>query len=259
MFFDNYPISASKLTSSIFLKGLKASPAVLLIHGYAGTPYEMSWLAKQLNDAGYNVAAPRLPGHGTCKRDFLISTWKDWLRCVCDMYIDLSAQYEGGVYVVGHSMGGLLATILAQYFDVQRLVLLAPAFCVTEKRTMPLWLTPIAKYFIKEMKKNDGTFFKDEEFNKATEEYRKAHYIAKYADFYKINKMARKALPYIKCSSLVVLSKKDNIVKIETKDLIDEKIKIKCEYLMLEKGGHLVQCDAEKENVAENVIRFLKG
>lgn len=258
MFFDNYPISTSKLTSSIFFKGLKASPAVLLIHGFSGTPYEMHWLAKQLNDAGYNVSVPRLPGHGTCKKDFLSSTWKDWLRCVCDNYIDLSAQYEG-VYVAGHSMGGLLATILARYFDVQKLVLLAPAFCVKKRGTIPLWLTPIAKYFVKEVKKNDGIFFKDEEFNNATEEYRKSHFIAKYADFYKINKMAKKALPYIKCKSLIVLAKKDNIATLENKDLIEKKVNMKCDYLMLEKGGHLVQCDAEKENVARSMIEFLKA
>lgn len=258
MFFDNYPISASSLTSSIFLKGLKASPAVLLIHGYAGTPYEMSWLAKQLNDAGYNVLAPRLPGHGTCKKDFLESTWKDWLRHVCDAYIDLSAQH-GSVYVAGHSMGGLLAIILARYFDVQKLVLLAPAFCVKEQGTIPLWLTPIAKYFVKELKRNNTTFFNDEEFNKATEEYRTFHYIAKYADFYKVRKIARKALPHIKCKSLVILSKKDNVTSLNTKSLIDENMNMKADYLILEKGGHLVQCDIEKENVARGVIEFLKG
>ena len=158
MFLDEYPVSTSPLTSTIFLKGLKASPCVLLLHGYAGTPYELKWLSKQLNDSGYTVFVPRLVGHGTCKNDFLTSTWKDWTRCACDAYIDLSAQYSD-VYVGGHSMGGLLASIIARYFDVKKLFLCAPAFKVFERGPMPLWLTPIAQYFVKELKRHDGSFF----------------------------------------------------------------------------------------------------
>lgn len=257
MFFNNYPISTSKLTTSLFLKGLKASPAILLIHGYTGTPYEMNWLAKQLNDSGYNVFVPRLPGHGTSKKDFLSSTWKDWLRCVFDCYIDLVAQYDT-VYVGGHSMGGLLVSILAQYYDVKKLFLCAPAFKVAERGFIPLWLTPVAKYFIKEIRRNDVPFFKDEAFNKATEDYRKKHYIAKVADFYKIQKMGIKALPHIRTATLVILSKKDHIVPFSTKELIDSKIKTKCNSLILEKSCHLVLNDVEKELVANRIIGFLR-
>jgi len=257
MFFDNYPLSTSNLTSSIFLKGLKASAAVLLIHGYGGTPYEMSWFSKQLNDSGYNVLVPRLPGHATSKKDFLASSWKDWLRRVCDAYIDLSAQYEE-VYVGGHSMGGLLASILAKHFEVKKLFLCAPAFKVCTQGAIPLWLTPIAKYFVKEIKKNDGAFFDNDEFNKLTEDYRRAHYVAKVADFYKIQKMAIKAIPSIRASSLIVLSKKDNVVPLSTKEFIASKIKAKTEDMILDKSGHLVLNDIEKEAVATRIIDFLK-
>lgn len=257
MFFNNYPLSTSNLTSSIFLKGLKASAAVLLIHGYAGSPYEMSWLSKQLNDSGYNVMVPRLPGHATSKKDFLASSWKDWLRRVCDAYIDLNAQYEN-VYVGGHSMGGLLASILSSHFEVKKLFLCAPAFRVFKRSSLPLWLTPIAKYFIKEIKKNDGIFFHNDEFNKLMQDYRRVHYVAKVADFYKIQKMAIKAIPNIRASSLVILSKKDNIVPISARELIDSRIKAKLEYMILEKSGHLVLNDVEKESVATRIIDFLK-
>lgn len=53
-----------------FLKGLKTAPAILLIHGYTGSPRDMIWLGHQLNEAGYNIYIPRLPGHGTNKNDF---------------------------------------------------------------------------------------------------------------------------------------------------------------------------------------------
>ncbi len=257
MFLDHYPVATSKATSTIFFKGLKASSCVLLIHGYTGTPYEMKWLAKQLNDSGYTVFVPRLAGHGTCKTDFLSSNWKDWLRCVCDAYIDLSAQYSD-VYVGGHSMGGLLATILARSFNVKKLFLCAPAFQVITKGSIPLWLTPIAKYFVKEVKRSDGSFFKDEEFNRAIQDYTKAWYVPKLADFYKVKKLGVKSLPYIKASTLVVLSKKDRIVPFASKEIIEKNIKAQCEYLNLEKSSHLVLNDVEKEIVAQRIIQFLK-
>ena len=39
--------------------------AVLLIHGYTGTPSEMLPLGNYLNQLGYTVLCRRLPGHGT--------------------------------------------------------------------------------------------------------------------------------------------------------------------------------------------------
>ena len=253
MFFDNYPIATNDFTSTIFLQGLKASPAILLIHGYSATPYELAWVSRQLNDLGYTVLTPRLPGHGTCKKDFLSSNWKDWLRCVSESYIDLASRHEK-VYVGGHSMGALLGTILARHFDVKKLFLLAPAFKIVNKG-IPLPLMRFAKYFLKEVKRNTISFFQDEKYNEAIKEYKSYHYMAKLDDFYKIQRMAIKALPHIRTAPLVVISKKDKLVPVSVKDFIDSKIK--AEYLVLEKSPHLIFNDIEKEVVANKVIEFL--
>ena len=253
MFFDNYPITTHDFTSTIFLQGLKASPAILLIHGYSATPYEMIWFARQLNDLGYTVLAPRLPGHGTCKKDFLSSNWKDWLRCVSDAYIDLASKHEK-VYVGGHSMGALLGTILARYFDVKKLFLFAPAFKVVNKG-IPLPLMKFAKHFLKEVKRDNITLFQDEKYDEAIKDYKSHHYITKLDDFYKIQKMAIKALPHLRTTPLIIISKKDKLVPFSVKDFIDKKIN--AQYLMLDKSSHLIFNDVEKEIVANSVIEFL--
>ena len=253
MFFDNYPVTTHDFTSSIFLQGLKTSPAILLLHGYSATPYELSWLSRQLNDLGYTVLVPRLPGHGTCKKDFLSSNWKDWLRCASDAYIDLASKHEK-VYVGGHSMGALLATIIARYFDVKKLFLFAPAFKVVNKG-IPLPLMKFVKPFLKEVKRESASSFQDEKYSEAIKDYKSFHYMAKLDDFYKIQKMAKKALPKVRTTPFVVISKQDALVPLSVRDFIDSKIK--AEYLVLEKSPHLIFKDVEKEVVVSKVIDFL--
>jgi carboxylesterase len=87
----------------------------------------MKILGQGLASRGYAVYAPRLPGHGTRRSDFLLTNAEDWARRAYDAYLDLRAEY-GTVHVAGHSMGGLLATAVAASFDAPRLILLAPAF-----------------------------------------------------------------------------------------------------------------------------------
>lgn len=101
-------------------------------------------------------------------------------------------------------------------------------------------------------------FFKDEEFNTAIQDYTKAWYVPKLADFYKLMKLARKALPQIRANTLIIFSKKDNVVPFATRELVEKNIKAKCEYLNLEKSSHLVMNDVEKELLANKIIQFLK-
>ena len=61
-----------------FRKG--GDKAVLIIHGYLGSPYDVKYLAEKLSQNGYTVSVPLLPGHGTCKEDFLSKGKKDWLE-----------------------------------------------------------------------------------------------------------------------------------------------------------------------------------
>ena len=89
--------------------------AVLGLHGFAGYPGELSLPSAVLHKAGYTVFVPRIPGHGTNGEDFNTTTHHDWIRRAVDAYEDLKAVYDQ-VYVMGHSMGGILALLLAQHY-----------------------------------------------------------------------------------------------------------------------------------------------
>lgn len=129
-----------------------AKEAVLLLHGFTGHPGELALQAKALAKAGYAVGVPRLPGHGTSRADFLATDERDWLRRAVDAALELRADY-GTVHLLGHSMGGLLAALVASVIQeggaggtrgvgapeasarvsrAPRLVLLAPAFLLSK-------------------------------------------------------------------------------------------------------------------------------
>ena len=67
--------------------------------------------------------------------------------------------------------------------------------------------------------------------------------------------MAKKALPKVRTTPFVVISKQDALVPLSVREFIDSKIK--AEYLVLEKSPHLIFKDVEKEVVVSKVIDFL--
>ncbi|GAA0244152.1 alpha/beta hydrolase [Cryptosporangium japonicum] len=93
--------------------GPAAPAAVLLSHGFTGTPQSIRPWGEALHAAGYTVSCPLLPGHGTRWQDMNRTTWHDWYKAVEDEYLSLHSR---GVPVVagGLSMGGTLVTRLAQ-------------------------------------------------------------------------------------------------------------------------------------------------
>ena len=105
---------------------------VLLIHGFTGTCGQMRPLGEALRGAGYTVMAPLLPGHGTSLEDMSRTSGGDWLHCVRDAYVSLEKMVER-VVVCGLSMGGTLATILAEEYNPVGLATLSGAIRVREK------------------------------------------------------------------------------------------------------------------------------
>lgn len=101
---------------------------VLLVHGFTGTPMSMRPWGEHLAAAGFAVHCPLLPGHGTRWQDCNASTHDQWTSTVEDAFDQLAAECDR-VFVAGLSMGGTLATRLAEVRpdDVAGLLLVNPA------------------------------------------------------------------------------------------------------------------------------------
>ena len=221
MFYDNNPAKINRFTKPHFFQG--GDKAILLIHGYTGSPREMLWLGTQLHKAVY------------------------------DEYLDLSEAYQT-VYVGGLSMGGVLTALLAAKFQPEKIFLCAPAFMAADSR---IKLTPYLKYFIQTIPTEGKTFYKEPEYYDCVKDYCNYDYVGKAADLYKLQKMAIQQLPNIRSKVITVLSKSDQSVPFKEKELIDRLLKVPNEYVILEESSHIVTDDVERELVAQRIIDFL--
>jgi carboxylesterase len=115
-----------------------ATTAVLLCHGFTGSPASMKPWAHFLADAGYSVSVPRLPGHGTKWQDANLTRWQDWYDTVERAFEKLAATHKQ-VFVMGLSMGGTLTIALAERkgSQIAGIVLVNPSV-LTERKDAKL-------------------------------------------------------------------------------------------------------------------------
>jgi carboxylesterase len=117
---------------------------VLLIHGLAGTPKEMRYVANGLARAGYTVHCPQLAGHCGSEAELKAATWQDWYAS-CDTALTALRKECDFVVVGGLSTGAVLAMLLAanRPDDVQATALLAPTLWLNG------WMIPWYAHFFK--------------------------------------------------------------------------------------------------------------
>lgn len=112
-----------------FMSG--GSSGVLLVHGFTGLPAELFLLGEFLNGAGFTVLCPRLAGHGTDENNLMRTTRDDWFNSVLDGFHLLRGACEK-IFVVGHSMGGLLTLKLSTEKNLSKIVTLAAPIFIDE-------------------------------------------------------------------------------------------------------------------------------
>jgi carboxylesterase len=114
----------------------------LLIHGFPGTPADMRPLAGVLNEAGWAIRAPLLPGFGKEIATLAEKSVEDWKGAVMAELRALQREHERTL-ILGHSMGGALALIAAAAHRPDQLILIAPFWKIEH----PLWkMLPALRY-----------------------------------------------------------------------------------------------------------------
>jgi carboxylesterase len=238
-------------------KNQQQNKAVLLLHGFGGKSSNWDFIAEKIyHELKLPVYVPRLPGHATNISDFLNSTAEQWLRKAVDSYLYLKSDYQQ-IYLGGLSMGGLLASIVASNFEVEKLSLVAPAFFTINKNIV---FTPYFKYFIKKMK-ND---FKVDKNNLSAAEidyhnnYSFNHYPKALAELYKLMKKARKAASKINIPTQLILSTNDEqVASQEINAFLNKKMgQFLVDQKIYQKSSHVIINGLEKERCAQDIINF---
>jgi len=86
---------------------------IVFVHGFTGSPASMRPWAHFMNEAGYTVSVPRLPGHATQWQDLNHVTWEKWPERV-DSEVERLLHNCRKVFIFGLSMGGATTLNVAE-------------------------------------------------------------------------------------------------------------------------------------------------
>ena len=225
--------------------------AILLIHGFAGGNYDYNSLGNDLElYNSFDVFTFTLPGHERMIIDKV--TREDWIKKAEDEIEKIiNANYKE-VYVIGHSMGGVIASHLAsKYKEVKKLVLAAPAFHYLAFKG--------DKVDVIESIKKLPNLFK----NYAPEEVLSRIFkipAPTIKEFMKLVEEHTKDIKDITCPTLILHGEKDDIVPVDSVQYVYDNIKSKSITLIeLHSLTHDLFMNDRYDEVRDIIVKFFRS
>jgi lysophospholipase len=113
-----------------------AKAVIVIVHGAMEHHRRYGWLIEQWRNSGFHVVMGDLPGHGltTRSRRGHIDSFEEYVDEV-KKWIDASYQFDLPVFLIGHSMGGLISLRLLQKerLNVAGVILSSPCLGLVNK------------------------------------------------------------------------------------------------------------------------------
>jgi carboxylesterase len=204
-----------------YLKG--SDTGIMLIHGGGGgTTADMRELGQTIHkETGYTVLAPLLPGYGTIKEELAGKTYEDWIKAVKQNFLELKSEVKK-VYVIGHSMGGVLALFLGSEFPTE-IAGIVSISAPTKLKGFLLKLVPFVKLFVKYWKVIDVEALK-QLTNGVWVGYEQIP-LKIVSDFHKLMKLNNSQLNRIITPILIIQGRRDQFVPAQSPVVIHETVK----------------------------------
>ncbi|MDZ4693691.1 MAG: alpha/beta fold hydrolase [Deltaproteobacteria bacterium] len=241
-----------------------AGPAVLCLHGFSGSPFEVRPPGEALGNAGFSVLSPWLAGHEGGAKAFAASRYPDWLKSAETALNELVGKNAGRpVGIFGFSMGGLLAVCLAHAFPKQVGALALGAvplrlgrnerFGIRVLGALPRFLTESPLLRIPKMGGSDVCDPVARQENPGMP----VMPVSGLKSLIELQDHARALLPELRIPVLVVHGEKDQTVPLaDSHELMGCLGSTDIESLWLKRSGHLVGVDVEKHQLSEALVRF---
>lgn len=224
--------------------------ACLLIHGYTGGPYEIEPLSSFLKvETNWHIEVPTLPGHGR-KLALENVSHKKWISAAEDSLKQLLNKYDQ-VYLIGFSMGGMIASYLAAKYKVDKLVLLASARKYLSFKQIVFDIRQVCLDGLR------GNIKK----NKLYIHYRKKLGSVPFKSNLEFLKLVKFTKPYLKeidSTVLIAQGQKDGMVPYKTAYFLDKEIHSEeKEVVFFERSRHLICLGEDKDTLNQMVYNFL--
>jgi len=242
-------------------KSSGSSPAVLLIHAFAGSPLDFEPLIRELENEGIAYHAVLLPGHGTSPRDLREKTSGDLLSAAEEAYDALEKQY-GTVCVMGVSMGGAISLHLAEKKTPEKIVLYGPYVDITKKwyyfGSGEKWAKRLHKILPYVRKLKPGNINDP----RGLEKYESYDYlpVKTVGELAKISRGVRKNIDNVRADVLWFHSPGDIASDYgSARELFSEIPGKKKRFVECPRSNHLILYDYDGPEAIEETISFIKG
>lgn len=256
---------------TIKIKGGKVG--ILFVHGLAGTPAEVRYVATGLARQGYTVHCPQLAGHGGSEADLTASTWEDWYA-TCERALDEMRKDCDTVLVGGLSTGALLGLMLAarRPADVAGTLLYSPTLWLSG------WSIPwYARLFTLVRTKRFASMFsfsdraphgiKDERIREfimkamCTGDSANAGLLntpgAAMFEHRRLSEALRPMLASIKQPTLILHPREDDMAGIDNAQFLQRKLSARVEMTVLEDSYHMITVDRQRQTVVDRTVQFV--
>ena len=244
----------------------KPKANVVIVHGVFEHLSRYDYLVSKLNEQGYNVYRYDARGHGRSEGDK--GDLKEFNHFLIDLdnYIDLiRKENDLKIILLGHSMGGLVATSYASISDKIDYLVLSGACNVTPKvakalRFIPDFMTSIINY-----NNNLGSGVCGDKT--VIEEYKKDPLVLKKGKlrlmknaFIRGCDLVKNNIGKIKVPTLVMHGKEDGIVVSSTGEWTYENLKVVDKQLKMYEGlYHEIFNEVKKDEVIADLLNWLNS
>ena len=224
---------------------------VLVLHGFTGSPQSLRPLALRFAEAGHSVELPLLPGHGTKIEDMVPTRFDDWYAAAKAAYADLAGRCER-VVVVGLSMGGTLATLVAIEHEPAGLVVVNPQITPPPDEVIDV-IRGLVDEGVATIPAIGGDIAKEN-----TEELAYAATpVAALMSFIERCQTLEPELPRVTCPVLLFTSVNDHVVDPVSSDVLAAGVSGPVERVVLERSYHVATLDHEAKVIEDRALAFV--
>ena len=222
----------------------------LCLHGFTGEPWEVEPIATYfLEQKGWLVYTPTLPGHGP-NGDLKDVTYQEWVY-TAEVAVQELLKRCDQVFVIGFSMGGMLACYIASKYPVSKLVLLSAAAYYVNPLQLLQELKDVVRLSLR------GELDKDEHYQL----YRKKIIETPMAAVYQFIQAVKRIKPFVsrvKIPTLILQGELDGIVPRKSATYLYDTIGSETKDVQfLPESKHMICHGFERDQLIKKIETFL--
>ncbi len=224
---------------------------LLILHGFTGNPIVLKRIARHINWHDIAVEAPLLPGHGETVNAINATSREQWIETADETFKSLQERFRS-VFIMGYSLGSLLALELASRRKVKGLILLSTALKFTHSRRLRQMIAEDTRPLIPV----------DEIFDKNDPQRLQGYEMWPALGFREVLSLShhvKRRLESIHAPLLVCHGLQDTLTPPENVDfLIRNAGSYYAEPCLLEKSHHRIVAGPDQDIIIEKSLRFIQ-